>query len=129
MRLGPQLRGGRPPPPRPSVVYGLGGRGSRILAVLLLPLYTNYLAPGSFGRVETLTAASAVAVIVLRMGISTAFFRFYFDNKDLARRLAVGRGSFWFTMTIATAGLVLCLVYATSIAHALQVGEHPELVR
>jgi O-antigen/teichoic acid export membrane protein len=114
---------------RHSVIYGLGGLVSRILAVLLLPLYTHYLAPGSFGRVEILTSASAVAVIVLRMGISTAFFRFYFDHKDAARRLAVVRTSFWFTMTMATVGLVLALVFAAAISRGLQLGHHPELVR
>ena len=125
MRLGQELRRLA----RHSVVYGLGGLVSRILAVLLLPLYTHYLAPGSFGRVEILTSASAVAVIVLRMGISTAFFRFYFDHKDAARRLAVVRTSFWFTMTMATVGLVLALVFAAPISGALQLGHHPELVR
>ena len=114
---------------RHSVIYGLGGLVSRILAVLLLPLYTSYLPPSSFGRVETLTAATAVAVIVLRMGVSTAFFRFYFDHKDAARRLAVVRTSFWFTMTMATIGLALCLVFASPVSRALQLGNHPELVR
>jgi O-antigen/teichoic acid export membrane protein len=114
---------------RHSVIYGLGGLVSRILAVLLLPLYTSYLAPSSFGRVETLTAATAVAVIVLRMGVSTAFFRFYFDHKDAARRLAVVRTSFWFTMAMATVGLALCVAFAGSVSQALQLGNHPELVR
>ena len=104
MRLGQELRRLA----RHSVVYGLGGLVSRILAVVLLPLYTSYLPPGSFGRVETLTAASAVAVIVLRMGVSTAFFRFYFDHKDAARRLVVVRTSFWFTMTMAKIGRASC---------------------
>jgi O-antigen/teichoic acid export membrane protein len=114
---------------RHSVIYGLGGLVSRILAVLLLPLYTSYLAPGSYGRVEILTSASAVAVIVLRMGVSTAFFRFYFDHKDAARRLVVVRTSFWFTMTMATAGLVLSVVFAAPVSHVLQLGDHPSLVR
>jgi O-antigen/teichoic acid export membrane protein len=114
---------------RHSVIYGLGGLVSRILAVLLLPLYTSYLAPGSFGQVETLTAATAVAVIVLRMGISTAFFRFYFDSKDTAHRLAVVRTSFWFTMAMATLGLALCVAFAEPVSRALQLGNHPDLVR
>ena len=46
-------------------------------------------------------------VIVLRLGISSAFFRFYFDTKDEAQRTLVVRTSFWFTMTMATAGLVV----------------------
>jgi O-antigen/teichoic acid export membrane protein len=114
---------------RHSVIYGLGGLVSRILAVLLLPLYTSYLAPGSYGRVEILTSASAVAVIVLRMGVSTAFFRFYFDYKDAARRLVVVRTSFWFTMAMATAGLVLAVAFASPLSHLLQLGDHPGLVR
>ena len=60
---------------RHSAVYGIGGLVSRILATILLPLYTHYLPPGSFGRVEIITAATAVLAIVLQMGISSAFFR------------------------------------------------------
>ena len=49
-----------------SAIYGLGGLVSRILAVLLLPLYTSYLSTGDYGKIETLVAATAVLVIVLR---------------------------------------------------------------
>src|SRR5438093_7261875 len=114
---------------RHSAIYGIGGLVSRILAVLLLPLYTHYLPTSAYGRVETITAASAVLVIVLRMGISSAFFRFYFDSKEPARRLVVVRTSFWFTMTMATAGLVVGVVLATPLSHLLHLGDHPELVR
>ena len=44
-----------------SAIYGLGGLVSRILAVLLLPLYTSYLSTDDYGKIETLVAASAVA--------------------------------------------------------------------
>ena len=125
MRLGHELKRLA----RHTAVYGLGGLVSRILAVLLLPLYTSYLPTAAYGQVETLTAASAVAVIVLRMGISGAFFRFYFDHKDAARRLGVVRTSFWFTMASATTGLVLAVVFAPQLSHLLQLGDHPDLVR
>ena len=39
-----------------SAIYGLGGLVSRILAVLLLPLYTRYLSPSDYGKIETLVA-------------------------------------------------------------------------
>ena len=114
---------------RHSAIYGIGGLVSRILAVVFLPLYTHYLPPTAYGRVEIVTAATAVLSIVLQLGISNAFFRFYFDTSDLARRLVVVRTSFWFTMAMSTAGLVLGLVFATSIGHVLQLGHDPELVR
>ncbi len=102
-----------------SVIYGLGGLVSRILAVLLLPLYTRYLTPSDYGKVETLVAATAVLTIVLRFGISNAFFRFYFDTPNEEGRLAVLRTSFWFTMTMATAGLVAGVLLAPEISQLL----------
>jgi O-antigen/teichoic acid export membrane protein len=114
---------------RHSAIYGLGGLVSRILAVLLLPLYTSYLTTADYGKIETLVAASTVLVIVLRLGISSAFFRFYFDSPDAGHRVVVVRTSFWFTMASATAGLVAGLVLAGPIAHALRLGGDAGLVR
>ena len=113
---------------RHSLVYGIGGLVSRILAVLLLPLYTHYLTRADYGAIETLIALTAVLVIVLRAGISSAFFRFYFDAKTDEERIVVVRTSFWFTMSTATAGLVAGLALAAPIAHALN-GMTPGLVR
>jgi O-antigen/teichoic acid export membrane protein len=112
-----------------TAIYGLGGLVSRILAVLLLPLYTSYLGPVGFGKIETVVALTTVLVIVLRLGISSAFFRFYFDTKDEAQRTLVVRTSFWFTMVMATAGLVVGFILATPIAHGLKLGDDPWLVR
>jgi O-antigen/teichoic acid export membrane protein len=112
-----------------SLIYGLGGIVSRILAVLLLPLYTRYLTPSDLGAVGVLTALSVVLVIIFRAGIPSAFFRFYFDSPERERRLMVLRTSFWFTMTMATLGLVVGVVFAAPIASALNVHGHPNLVR
>lgn len=114
---------------RHTAIYGLGGIVSRVLGVLLLPLYTHYLGRVGFGKIETIVALTTVLVIVLRLGISSAFFRFYFDTTDEAHRTRVVRTSFWFTMTMATAGLLLGFALATPIAHALKLGNDPWLVR
>ena len=63
-----------------SAIYGLGGIISRLLAVALLPLYTSYLGTAGFGKIETVVALTTVLAVVLRLGISSAFFRFYFDS-------------------------------------------------
>ena len=112
-----------------TAVYGLGGIISRLLAVLLLPLYTSYLGTAGFGKIETIVALTTVLVVVLRLGISSAFFRFYFDSADPERRTLVVRTSFWFTMAMATAGLVVGFVLATPLAHLLRLGDDPWLVR
>ena len=105
-----------------SLIYGLGGLISRFLSLLLLPLYTSYLHGRDYGRVETLTALTAVLVVVLRLGISSAFFRFYFDSTDLEHRVRVVRTSFWFTMGSATLGLAAGWIAAQPIADLLSLG-------
>jgi O-antigen/teichoic acid export membrane protein len=102
-----------------SAIYGLGGIVSRILAVLLLPLYTHYLTTADYGKIETLVAGTTVLVILLRAGISSAFFRFYFDSPEPEGRRLVLRTSFWFTMTTATAGLVAGVLLARPISSGL----------
>jgi O-antigen/teichoic acid export membrane protein len=102
-----------------SAIYGLGGLVSRILAVLLLPLYTRYLSPSDYGKVETLIALTTVLGILLRLGITSAFFRFYFDSADEGHRLLVLRTSFWFTMGMATLGLVLGVAFSSWISDLL----------
>ncbi len=114
---------------RHSAVYGVGGLVSRILATLLLPLYLHYLPPEAYGQVEIITAATAVLAIALQLGISSAFFRFYFDAKEDAAKLTVIRTSFWFTMSAATFGLVLGLVFAPQISHLIGLGDAAWLVR
>jgi O-antigen/teichoic acid export membrane protein len=104
---------------RHSLIYGLGGLVSRIVAVLLLPLYTHYLTPADYGKIETLVALTTLLGIILRAGISSAFFRFYFDAEDDAGRRTVLRTSFWFTMAGGTLGLALLLALAAPISDLL----------
>src|SRR4051794_30595292 len=63
---------------------------------------------------------TVVLVIVLRMGISMAFFRFYFDADDERGRTTVVRTSFWFTMAMATAGLVVGPAVAVPTSRAIR---------
>ncbi len=111
-----------------SAIYGLGGVLSRLIAIFLIPVYTVYLGRVGFGKIETIVAFMAVLVILLRLGITSAFFRFYFDSDDEPHRLLVVRTSFWFTMGMATLGLIVGMLLADPIARWLNVGD-PWLVR
>jgi O-antigen/teichoic acid export membrane protein/glycosyltransferase involved in cell wall biosynthesis len=104
---------------RHSAIYGIGGLVSRIIAVLLLPLYTRYLTPSDYGQIETLLALTTVMGLLLRAGITSAFFRFYFDVEDDDGRLRVLRTSFWFTMGGGTLGLTLLLLFAGPVSTLL----------
>ena len=113
-----------------SAIYGVGGLIQRIVAVLLLPLYTRYLSPSDYGAIEALVALSAVIFALLRAGIQSSFFRFYFHAETDSERLTVVRTSFWFTMGAATVALVAGELLAPQISHWLYgSAEHTDLVR
>src|SRR4029078_13616733 len=88
---------------RHSAIYGLGSIVARVLGVLLLPLYTRYLSPSDYGLIETLIALSAVLTALVAQGMKSAFFPFYFDSADPARRYPVVRTAFWYVMGASTA--------------------------
>jgi O-antigen/teichoic acid export membrane protein len=111
-----------------TAIYGLGGVVSRLIAVFLIPVYTVYLGRVGFGKIETIIALTSVLVIVLRLGITSAFFRFYFDSEDDAHRTLVVRTSFWFTMGMATLGLAAGFAAADPLARWLHLDD-PWLVR
>jgi O-antigen/teichoic acid export membrane protein len=115
---------------RHSAIYGFGSLVSRFIAVLLLPVYTRYLSPSDYGLIETLIALSAILTVLLAAGVKSAFFRFYFDERDEAGKLRVIRTSFWFTMVMGTAGLAAGLILAGPISQLLfGTTSHADLVR
>src|SRR5205823_14346302 len=100
---------------RHSAIYGLGSIVARILAVLLLPLYTRYLSPTDYGLIETLVALAAVLTALVAQAMKSAFFRFYFDSAEPERRLLVVRTAFWYVLAASTSVSVLGIVLAPQV--------------
>jgi O-antigen/teichoic acid export membrane protein len=114
---------------RHSAIYGLGSIVARILGVLLLPLYTRYLSPGDYGLIETLVALAAVLSALVAQAMKSAFFRFYFDSAEPARRLLVVRTAFWYVMAASTATLAVGVAFSRQISWALfHTQHHADLV-
>ncbi len=114
---------------RHSAIYGLGSIVARVIAVLLLPLYTRYLSPRDYGLIETLVALSAVLTALVAQGMKSAFFRFYFDSEEKSRRLLVVRTAFWYVLVASSAVLVAGVALARPISWLLfGTGGHGRLV-
>src|ERR1700744_4875009 len=79
----------------------------KVLAVLLLPVYTGRIAPAGYGIVETLATFVIFASIVARFGIIEAFLRYYYADDDRARQDALVRRCATFLAATTTA---VCVV-------------------
>jgi O-antigen/teichoic acid export membrane protein len=98
---------------------------SKVIAVLLLPIYTALLDPAEYGQAEVLFSAVVAASIVVRLGVIEALLRFYFlPGESGSKVVATGFAAmFWAT----TAGAAALLPFAAPIAEALK--SEPGLVR
>lgn len=67
-----------------TFIYGLATVLPRMLTFLLVPLYTEVLAVGIYGKVSIIFSWFAIFNVILAYGMETAFFRFFNkeDDKD-----------------------------------------------
>ena len=60
-----------------GVAYTAASVASKVLAVLLLPLYTSHLSTADYGQAELLFSTVVAASIIIRLGLIEALLRFF----------------------------------------------------
>lgn len=114
------------PPPqlgstlRNGAVYAVAAAFQRGIIFLLLPVYTRVLDPAAYGRLSVLLAIAAVAIILLSLGLDTAFFRTYFalrDTPDIQARFVTTAWVFLLVVPPACAAL-LAVIATPILAHS-----------
>ncbi len=62
-----------------SLIYGLGDMMTKLVAFILIPLYTHYITTDDYGALELINLCSYIVGFIIAMGISQSVVRFYFD--------------------------------------------------
>jgi O-antigen/teichoic acid export membrane protein len=100
---------------------------SKLIAVALLPIYTQYLSPSDYGAAEVMVVAVIAASIVLRFGVIEALLRFYYiADEDPDEVVRTGFASLLWTTTL---GAAIALAFAEPISEALLDRSDAELAR
>ena len=105
--------------------YQIADLISKVLAVLLLPLYTRYVTPAGYGIVETLATFVIFVSIVVRLGMIESFLRFYFADEDQARRDALARRAAGFLLVTTTVGSIALAIPAGPLARLVTTANNP----
>ena len=96
--------------------YQLASILQKVLAVLLLPVYTGRIAPAGYGIVETLATFVIFASIIVRFGCIEAFLRYYFADRDRGRQDALVRRSVLFLIATTTIACILLAIPASPLS-------------
>ena len=100
---------------------------SKLIAVALLPIYTQYLSPSDYGAAEVMVVAVIAASIVIRFGVIEALLRFYYiADEDPDEVVRTGFASLFWTTTL---GAAIALAFAEPISEALLDRPDAELAR
>jgi O-antigen/teichoic acid export membrane protein len=88
---------------RSLAAYQLADFVAKVMAVLLLPVYTRYIDPQGYSTVEVLANSVIFVSIIVRFGVIESFLRFHFTDEDQQRRDALARRSIAFLLVTTTA--------------------------
>lgn len=90
-----------------SSIYAFGNVLNRIAALLLLPIYTNYLTVAEYGALELFYVIAAVATGFLSVGIAHATLRFYFEHDTEVDKNSVVTTNLTVSLLITTLGVMV----------------------
>jgi O-antigen/teichoic acid export membrane protein len=104
---------------RTGAAYQAADIAAKGIALFTLPLYTHHVSSAEYGAYNTLLTTVILSSIFLRVGLSEAFVRFYFEDEDRGRRDRIARTA---TATVAwttTVAALLAVVFAGPLSHLL----------
>src|SRR5438067_2048959 len=87
-----------------TMIYGLAGATSRLIGLLLVPLYTRVFNPSQYGLLDILLTTSAVLVLLSGLQVESGVGRSYYEARQQEHvRDLVGTG-----MLLCAGGALVC---------------------
>jgi O-antigen/teichoic acid export membrane protein len=112
---------------RHSTVYGLGNVLVKVLGFAMLPFYTHYLSPASYGLLEILDLSMSLLAMVLHMGIAPAFLRRYAAAQSVEEKNTAVSTAFLFICGTGLIVSILGLAFVRPVSALLFGPEVPSL--
>lgn len=63
-----------------SIIFAIGNFGSKIISIVLVPLYTYYLSSAEYGTIDIVTTTTGMLFPIISLSIYDAVFRFAMDK-------------------------------------------------
>lgn len=84
-----------------SMIYGLAGVATRVMGVVLTPLYTRVYAPEDYGVFGLISNAYSLIAIILIFSLDNSTARWFYDTEDVEYRKKIISTWFWFYLTLS----------------------------
>lgn len=90
------------------ILFSISSFGHKILAFLLIPLYTSFLSTGEYGTIDLVTTTVSLLIPIFTLNISDAVMRFTLSDKENGSYFGLGlrvtmKGSLMLAVFLTTA--------------------------
>lgn len=99
-----------------SVIFGLGRLMSRVVGLILIPIYTRFISPSEYGILAIILMVGSMVVISLEMGLNTAVFRYYFKFTEEKKRILVISNVFFYILVLGMVITAILIFASESIS-------------
>ena len=84
-----------------SMIYGLAGIATRVMGVVLTPLYTRVYSPEDYGVFGLVNNAYSLIALVLILSLDNSTARWFYDTEEVDYRKKIISTWFWFYLMIS----------------------------
>ncbi|EPG4873575.1 lipopolysaccharide biosynthesis protein, partial [Pluralibacter gergoviae] len=91
-----------------SLIFALGSLSSKLIVILLVPLYTFYLSSQDFGTVDLIISTQALCMPFITLTIEQALLRYIINSKDKNEINSIFSSAFFICVTTNILSLIIC---------------------
>ncbi|WP_445613121.1 lipopolysaccharide biosynthesis protein [Geobacillus sp. YF-1] len=102
-----------------SLLYAFMNVGTKLIAFLMLPVYTSYLSKAQYGAVYLIDQWTSMLTFLVIFGTDSALSFYYYDTDDKEKRLLYVRNVMYVRLFIVALLFFAVVVAGPWIAHAL----------
>ncbi len=99
-----------------SIIYGVGSLANKFVGFLLLPVYTSYFSLAKFGVLGLIEPIVQFLFVLLGMGITSAFMRWYATSKDETKKKEIFFNSYILVFAIDLFFLIILILFSKTIS-------------
>lgn len=101
-----------------TAIYAIGVGLQNITSLVMLPIYTRYLAPADYGVVEILSMILDVTLMVFGLRADQGLFRYYHAETSLESRNTVVSTVLFLTLGLNAIGVAFLIAFSRPLAVA-----------
>jgi O-antigen/teichoic acid export membrane protein len=99
-----------------SFIYSLGNLSTKLVGLILIPLYTKYLSVSEYGVLAILEITTQLVIAVFGFKINAAFFRWYWDEDYKNKQKSIFFTSYTFSIFISLILIIGLLQFSKSFS-------------